>query len=250
MTGRYTTLLFDADDTLFDFQKAERTALSRVLTNHHLPATDDILTRYNAINAALWREFEQNHITKEDIKNERYRRLFDEFGITPPVPPRTINDRYLEQLGACGFTLPGADALCRTLKDAGYDMYIVTNGVSATQKSRLENSGLKPYFDEMFVSEDLGAQKPLPAFFDAVLSRIPEQDRRRVLVIGDTLGSDIQGAVNAGLDCVWYNPTGKIKERSLPVTKEVRSFREIAQFLGCTLPRADAAGVPETKQNS
>ena len=250
MTGPYTTLLFDADDTLFDFQKAERTALSRVLTAHQLPATDAVLSRYSAINASLWRAFEQSRITKEDIKNERYRLLFEEFGITPPVPPREINDRYLEQLGTCGFTLPGAAALCDALKRAGYDLYIITNGVSATQKSRLLNSGLAEYFCEMFVSEDLGAQKPLPAFFDAVLSRIPERDTRRILVIGDTLGSDIQGAVNAGLDCVWYNPKGTINDRGLSVTKEVRSLREIASFLGCGLPDAAPEGVPDEKQIS
>lgn len=233
MTDRYTTLLFDADDTLLDFHLAERTALSNVLNAYELPSSDEVLSLYSSINAGLWRAFERNEITKEDIKNQRYRILFERLNVQPPVSPRTINDRYLQQLGTCGFTLPGAHDLCEALKRAGYDLYIITNGVAATQKSRLEKSGLAPFFSALFVSETLGAQKPLPAFFDAVLEQIPEHDRSRILVIGDTLGSDIQGAVNSGLDCIWYNPRENKNDRALPVTKEVRTLSEIAQFLGC-----------------
>ena len=235
LTKAYSTLLFDADDTLLDFQRAERTALSRVLADAGLPNDDAILARYHEINASLWRAFEKDEITKEDIKNERYRRLFQEFGMSPAVSPREINDRYLVQLGDCGFTLPGVPELCRKLKARGYAMHIITNGVPHTQVSRLEKSGLRACFDEIFVSEDLGAQKPLPAFFDAVLNRIDEKDKQKILVIGDALGSDVQGAANAGLDCLWFNSCLAENDRGLPVVREVRSIPELASFFGLQL---------------
>ncbi len=235
MHRKYSTILFDADDTLLDFQRAERTALEKVLCSFSLPATPQILDRYNVINASLWRSFERGEITKEDIKNERYHRLLEEFQMQTDVTPREINDRYLELLGTCGFVLPGAKALCSALKDRGYDLYIITNGVPHTQRSRMERSGLLPYFSEIFVSETIGVQKPFLLFFTHVLSCVPEKDPTKIIVVGDSLGSDMQGAVNAGLDCIWFNPRGKENDRALPVTIEVQTLLQVGEFFDVTI---------------
>ena len=232
MSQQYSTILFDADETLFDFKKAERTALRQVLLAFGVAPTERIMDRYSEINAALWHAFERGEVTKEDIKNERYRRLFAEFGVGQGTDTREVNDRYLDFLSQGGFLLDGAAALCEKLKQSGFMLYIITNGVARTQNLRLEHSGLRPLFSDMFVSETVGAQKPFSAFFEYVLAHIEERDPGKVLVVGDSLGSDIQGAANAGLDCVWFNPQGLPNDRGLPVKKEIQTLPALAAWLG------------------
>ena len=235
MEKTYSTILFDADETLFDFKRAERTSLQRVLTEYGIDPTEEILCRYSEINAGLWHAFERGEVTKEEIKSERYRRLFAEFGVGADLDARAVSERYLALLGETGFLLDGADRLCRALKEAGYALYLITNGVSHTQRQRMRHSGLSPLFSDLFVSETIGAQKPFPAFFDHVLSHISERDPCRVLVVGDSLGSDILGAVQAGLDCVWFNPNAAPNDRGLPVTYEVQTHAQLAALLGVSL---------------
>lgn len=240
MPQTYTTVLFDADDTLLDFHKAERMALRQVLLSFGITPTDEMMDRYSVINAGLWHAFERGEVTKEQIKSERYRRLFAEYGVGQGLDTRAVSDRYLEYLSAGGYLLDGAAALCNALKDAGYDLYVITNGVPRTQYLRLEHSGLMPLLSGVFVSEDVGAQKPFKAFFDYALSHITERDMQNVLVVGDSLGSDIQGAANVGLDCVWFNPKQKPNDRALPVTFEAQSLAQIASWLGVELKERGA----------
>ncbi len=232
MATRYTTLLIDADETIFDFLKGERTALRKVLKDRGLPHGDDVLERYHWINDALWHAFERKEITKEALKHERFARLAKESGFPASFDPDEINADYLAQLGESDFLLPGARAFLEKLKTGGYDLVLITNGVARTQLRRLEKSGLAPLFSHVFVSEAVGAQKPLKAYFDAVLESVAERDPAKLLVIGDSLGSDMQGAANAGLDCVWFNPKGAPNDRGLPVTREAKTYEEIEAFLG------------------
>ena len=232
MMKRYSTLLLDADETLFDFLKAEQSSLKTVLSARGLPHDDEILQRYHVINDALWHAFERGEITKEAIKKTRFARLAEHSGFPAGIDTDEINSDYLRQLGESDYLLPGARSFLQKLFDAGFDLALITNGVAKTQLRRLEKSGLAPLFSHVFVSETVGAQKPLPAFFDAVLRAIDEQDKARVLVIGDSLASDIRGADNAGLDCVWFNPKSKPNDDALPVTLETRTYEEIEAFLG------------------
>ena len=232
MPIRYTTLLLDADETIFDFLKGERTSLQTVLGARRLPHGDDVLARYHRINDGLWHAFERGEVTKEQIKHERFARLAAESGFPASFDPDEINADYLQNLGESDYLLPGARAFLHKLKDGGFDLVLITNGVARTQLRRLEKSGLSSLFSGVFVSEAVGAQKPLKAYFDVVLAAIAEKDPAKVLVIGDSLGSDIQGAANAGLDCVWFNPKGQANDRSLPVTKEAKTYAEIEAFLG------------------
>lgn len=232
MQQRYTTLLLDADETIFDFLQGERTSLRTVLAARGLPHDDAILERYHRINDALWHAFERGEVTKEQIKHERFARLAARSGFPPSLDIDKINADYLAQLSESDYLLPGARAFLETLKEGGYDLVLITNGVARTQLRRLEKSGLAPLFSHVFVSEAVGAQKPLRAFFDAVLDAVDETDPEKLLVIGDSLGSDIQGAANAELDCVWFNPKGLCNDRGLPVTLEAKTYGEIEAFLG------------------
>ncbi len=240
MAHRYTTLLLDADETIFDFNRAEHDSLKKVLADRNLPHSEEILSQYHRINASLWRAFERGEVTKDRLRVQRFEQLFYQFGFPAGTDPDEISTVYLEQLGESDYLLPGADAFLYALKNGGYDLALITNGVARTQLRRLKKSGLAPLFSHVFVSEAVGAQKPLPAFFDAVLAAIDEKDKRKVLVIGDSLGSDIQGAANAGLDCVWYNPKGLANDRGLPVALEAKSFAQILAFLDVAAEKADS----------
>ncbi len=232
MPTRYTTLLIDADETIFDFLKGERASLQKVLRGRGLPSGEEILSRYHVINDALWHAFERGEITKEQIKHDRFANLAAQSGFPAGLDIDNLNADYLLQLGESDILLPGAEQFLRRLKKGGYDLVLITNGVARTQLRRLEKSGLAPLFSHVFVSEAVGAQKPLKAYFDAVTAAVEERDPKKLLVIGDSLGSDIQGAANAGLDCVWFNPKGQPNDRGLPVTKEAKTYGEIEAFLG------------------
>ena len=203
MAHRYTTLLLDADETIFDFNRAEHDSLKKVLAARNLPHGEEILSQYHRINASLWRAFERGEVTKDRLRVQRFEELFAMFGFPAGTDPDEISSVYLEQLGESDYLLPGADAFLYALKNGGYDLALITNGVARTQLRRLKKSGLAPLFSHVFVSE----------------------------AVGDSLGSDIQGAANAGLDCVWYNPKGAANDRGLPVTLVAKSFAEILAFL-------------------
>ena len=198
---QYTTLLFDADETLFDFRTAESNALRTVFSRHGLPQDGEFVETYHRINNGLWDSYNRGEIEKRVITDTRFVRLFEQFGV--PLDGVDFNRRYLDTLADFGCLLPGAQALCRALYTAGYAMYLITNGVGSVQKRRFERSGLAPYFEGLFISEEIGAGKPKRAFFDHVLRHIAEHDRSRVLVVGDSLTADIAGGRMAGLATCW-----------------------------------------------
>ncbi len=173
MAHRYTTLLLDADETIFDFNRAEHDSLEKVLAARNLPHGEEILSQYHRINASLWRAFERGEVTKDRLRVQRFEELFYQFGFPAGIDPDEISSVYLEQLGESDYLLPGADAFLYALKNGGFDLALITNGVARTQLRRLNKSGLAPLFSHVFVSEAVGAQKPLPAFFDAVLAARP-----------------------------------------------------------------------------
>ena len=231
MTEKYTTILFDADDTLLDFKKSEKESLTRMLKEYGMPVNETVASRYSEINASLWREFEKGIITKEDIKRERYSRLFAEFGFDCPVSIMEVNRRYLELLSESAYLIDGTVELCSTLKEKGYDLYIITNGIANTQKKRMQISGIDKFFTRMFISETIGSQKPFREFFNFVFDSIPEKDKRKILVVGDSLGSDIKGAVDSGLDCVWFNPKHAVNDRGLKINYEIEKLEELMSIV-------------------
>lgn len=224
---KYTTLLFDADNTLLDFHKDERQALIRVLTHYGVPVTEENVKIYSEINLGMWKQLERGEITKEELKRTRFRKFFAAIGFECNEEPLTVNDYYLSLLADGGNTLEGAVETVKTLYEAGFELHIVTNGIAATQAKRLSRSGLLLYIKEVFVSEKIGYQKPRREYFDAVLEKISEKDKSKILVIGDSLTSDIKGAMNAGLPCCWLNHTGEALPEGYAVDYEIRDVREV-----------------------
>ncbi len=228
---QFTTLLFDADDTLLDLHKDERQALIKALTHFGAPVTEENIKIYSDINQGMWRQLEKGELTKPELKRTRFKKFFEAIGFETDEEPLTVNEYYLSLLGEGGNTLEGAVETVKELHEKGYELYIVTNGVAATQAKRLTRSGLLPYFKEVFVSETIGYQKPRKEYFDAVLEKIAEKDKSKILVIGDSLTSDIKGAMNAGLKCVWLNRYGKELPEEYEIDFEISDVRELVEVV-------------------
>lgn len=230
----YTHLLFDADDTLFDYPKAENHALSLTLTEAGIPCTDDVMQAYQTINQQLWRDLEQGLVTQATLRTERFARLVKELGITPRSQVEEISERYLEVLGEGTFLLEGATELCRELQEAGFHLAIITNGIKKVQESRIAGSALAQMFEAIIVSEDTGYSKPHPGIFDYAFEalRLRPADKSRVLIVGDSLTSDIKGGLNYGIDTCWYNPNDRPNTLNQQPTYEIRHLAEVKTLVG------------------
>ena len=221
---RYPYLLFDADNTLFHFDRANRGAFHAVCQAFDIPESDEHFALYQQCNSALWTAFDRGECTKEFLVVERFRRFFARLGIQRD--PERCNEVHLQTLAQSTFLLPHAEELCRTLSRS-HRLYLVTNAVASVQRSRLSLSALAPYISGAFISEEAGAAKPEVAYFDYVFARIEGITRENCLLIGDSLSSDIQGANNYAIPCCWYNPKGAPRPDGLRIDYEIRDLREL-----------------------
>jgi len=201
---KYTTLLLDLDNTLLDFNKAEYHAIKAVLKKYSLPFSDDIASLYSEINLKYWKRFEKGEIEKKDIFENRFIELFSVLGESRDE--KAFSKDYFAFLSEGYYTVDGAEDLLKYLKDKGYYLVAATNGVSLTQHKRIRLSGLEKYFYKVFVSEDTGHQKPEKEYYDYIINNIPEKDKQRLLIVGDSQSSDILGGINSMIDTCWYNP--------------------------------------------
>ena len=220
----YPYLLFDADNTLFDFDQAERNAHLLLCRAHGLAFSEEGYQLYHKCNADLWRDFDRGLCTKEYLLVERFRRYLAITG--ERADPEALNRDHLRALGEGAMLLPGAEELCRVLS-RDHRLYLLTNAVASVQKTRFANSAIAPYFQGVFISEEVGVGKPDPAYFEYVFRAVPGLARDNALVIGDSLTSDIQGANNAGLPCCWFNPKGQPRPQGLRIDYEIRAMEEL-----------------------
>ncbi len=204
---KYTTIYFDLDDTILDFGATERDAITGLLKLHNLPISEEIITTYSAINLSWWKRFEKGEIEKQEIFAGRFKDFLTRFEFSGSPDKMAVD--YFELLAAGHHTMDGAEQVLRYLKDKGYTICITTNGVSRTQYRRIDECGLKQYFDYIFVSEDANHQKPEYEYFDYVMANTPEKDKSKIIVIGDSPTSDILGGINFGVDTCWINTTNK-----------------------------------------
>lgn len=226
---KYEYLLFDADDTLFDFPKASSRAFEKMCRAHDIPYTPEVYRLYHEINLELWAAFDRGEVAKDFVTLERYVRFLRALNLDRD--PAACNRDYLAALGERVYPLPHAGEVCRELRERGHRMYIVTNAVASVQRARLANSGFSGFFEDAFISEEAGAAKPSAAYFDYVRRRLPGMTEENVLVIGDSLATDIQGANNAGLPCCWFNPAGKPRREGLRVDYEIADLRELLEIV-------------------
>ena len=225
----YKFLLFDLDHTLLDFDAAEDVALSHLLKEEGVEDIQAYKDYYVPMNKTLWKDLELKKITKQELVNTRFAKLFAHFGIEKDGA--YLAERYQFFLSKQGQIFPGVEDLLKKLIHQGYELYAATNGITYIQTGRLEQSGISPYFKEIFISEQLHTQKPDAAFYEKIGARIPNFDKNQTLMIGDSLSADIQGGNNAGIDTIWYNPHHLENKTLAKPTYEVDSYQALLEIL-------------------
>ena len=226
---KYKFLLFDLDHTLLDFDAAEDIALTQLLEEEGVEDIQTYKDYYVPMNKALWKDLEQKKITKAELINTRFEKLFAHFGIEKDGA--YLAERYQFFLSKQGQTFLGVEDLLKTLIHQGYELYAATNGITFIQTGRLEQSGIAPFFKEIFISEQLHTQKPDAAFYEKIGARIPNFDKDHALMIGDSLTADIQGGNNAGIDTIWYNSHHLENHTQAQPTYEVHSYQDLLDCL-------------------
>ena len=225
----YKFLLFDLDHTLLDFDAGEDVALTQLLKEEGVTDIQVYKDYYVPMNKALWKDLELKKITKQELVNTRFSKLFAHFGIEKDGA--YLANRYQFYLAQQGQVFSGAVELLDILIDRGYELYAATNGITAIQTGRLAQSGLAPYFNQVFISEQLQTQKPDAEFYEKIGQQIPEFSKEKTVMIGDSLTADIQGGNNAGLDTIWYNPHYLENKTQAQPTYEVHSYQDLLDCL-------------------
>ena len=221
-------VLFDLDDTLFDFHKAEKIALTKTLVHFGIDPTEETLALYSTINAAHWKRLELGAISREEVKVGRYRELFETIGVECDPVKATA---YYESMLAIGhYFMPGAPELIEELYRK-YRLYIVSNGTAKVQEGRIGSSGITKYMDGIFISQILGANKPDKQFFDICFAEIPDFLLSETVIIGDSLSSDIKGGINAGITTVWFNPKGIENDSDIKPDYTIKELSEVPGLL-------------------
>lgn len=221
-------LFLDLDDTILDFHKAERLAIAKTFRSFGLEPTDAVLDRYHVINRQHWERLEKGEITRQQVLTGRFQVLFAEMGI--PAEAEAVAKSYEHNLGIGYYFLPGAkEALDAIL--GKYRLFLASNGTASVQHSRLTSAGLYPYFEQVFVSQDLGANKPSKEFFDACAARIPGYRKENALMVGDSLSSDILGGKNAGMKTCWVNPTGAAPRADIVPDWQIAHLSQLPELL-------------------
>jgi len=263
----YELILLDADGTLFDYDRAERHAVETTFRDFGLDFSDQILSRYRAVNDALWKELERGNTTSAELRVERFRRLLAEIrdaapesgstqastqasthtaarasAQTPapeiaPVPAavrapdvEALSRCYLRHLAEGSYVIDGAEDICRYMAQR-YTLAILTNGIAEVQRSRLSKSVLRDMIPHIIISEEVGLSKPDPRIFEYAMDALGHPRRDTVLMVGDSLSSDILGGVNAGIHTCWYNPHGATCREDLAPTYEIRALHELRLLL-------------------
>ncbi len=232
MASGYSWLLFDADGTLFDFDRAEVQALRRTLDQAGDRLAPDEASHYREtfrrINGDLWRLFENGGISQDNLKVERFARLVAETGL--PGDPHQLSELYLANLAQNSDLLPGAEEILASLSGE-YRLALITNGLKAVQRPRFGRSSIIHYFDVTVISEEVGHAKPDPQIFDVTFAQMGWPSRDEVLIIGDSLTSDIAGGINYGIDTCWYNPARLPRPDGLAITYEINDLHQLTRLL-------------------
>ena len=226
---KYKYLLFDLDHTLLDFDAAEDIALTQLLEEEGVEDIQNYKDYYVPMNKALWKDLEQKKITKDALINTRFEKLFAHFGIEKDGS--YLAERYQFFLSKQGQTYLGVEDLLKNLIKQDYELYAATNGITGIQTGRLAQSGLAPYFNQVFISEQLQTQKPDALFYEKIGQQIEGFSKEKTLMIGDSLTADIQGGNNAGIDTIWYNPHHLENYTQAQPTYEIHSYQDLLDCL-------------------
>ena len=221
-------LFLDLDDTILDFQKAEHVALSKTLKAFGLEPTDTVLSRYSKINKAHWEALERKEMTRAQVLLGRFQVLFTEFSLD--VDPEKVARAYEHNLGIGHWFMPGAEEAVECLSKK-YKLYLASNGTASVQKGRMTSANLYRFFEKVFVSQEIGANKPAPEYFERCFAQIPDFDKSKAIIVGDSLTSDILGGQNAGIATCWVNPNHKPRRDDIRVDYEIEALSQLEDLL-------------------
>lgn len=226
---KYRWLLFDLDDTLFDFAEAERFALRKTFEDAGHPFDPRTYGLYGEINSKLWLDLEAGTITADALKSERFARLFRELGLDADAV--AFGQGYLQNLGLCPTLIDGAEELVRSLHGRA-KLMLVTNGLAAVQRPRLARSPIEDLFEDIVISEEVGVAKPDPRVFEAAFERMGQPPKQDVLMIGDSQSSDIAGGNGFGIDTCWFDPHREPRKPGIEPTYRIESWSEFPAVVG------------------
>ena len=221
-------LFLDLDDTILDFHMQESVAIRKTLSGAGVEPTEENCTLYSKINLRHWKMLEKGEITREKLIWHRFAELFETLGVT--ADPKATAERYMDHLSQGHYFLPGAEDAVKALSKK-YKLYLASNGAGRVQVSRIASANLAPLFADIFVSEEMGANKPDKAYFDACFAKIPGFDPQKAMIVGDSLSSDIRGGKNAGILTCWVNPKGKTAPPENTPDFEIKSITELEALL-------------------
>jgi len=234
---QYDWILFDADGTLFDYDRAEALALERTFGQLVMPFQPVYVAAYRQVNAAIWREFEAGSISQERLRTRRFELLFEAIGLKPD--PQSITGQYLPQVFSVCYLknlargtqlVQGATEVVKTLHGKA-GLVLITNGLHEVQRPRLAKSAIGRYFSVVLISEELGCAKPDRAIFDVAFEKMGQPAKARVLIVGDSLTSDIKGGNDYGIDTCWYNPGRQKADPSIPARYEIERLDELLPII-------------------
>lgn len=223
----YKTILIDLDDTLLDFQKSEDVAIRTTIKTLGIEPTEDVVSAYKEINLKYWKMFERKEIEREALLIARFKEFCEILNITNK-DFCLLNETYFHYLSSSPFEIDGAEEFLKKLSKK-YDIYVITNGVKRVQTIRLSLVNITKYFKKVYISEEIGYQKPSVEFFDFVLNDLNIKNKEEILIIGDSLSSDIQGGINSGIDTMWYNPKGL--QSNINYTYQIKNYDQFFELI-------------------
>ena len=221
-------LLLDLDDTILDFHKAERIAIAKTIGDFGVEPTEEVLHRYHIINKWHWEQLELGKMVREEVLVGRFAKLFEELGVT--VDPVAVARAYEKNLSIGHYFLPGAEEAVDALHKK-YRLFLTSNGTASVQKGRMTSANLYRFFEKVFVSQEIGHNKPAKAYFDACFAQIPGFDPAKALIVGDSLSSDIQGGINAGIKTCWVNPSHAPGKNGIVPDYEIEALSQLEALL-------------------
>jgi len=221
-------LFLDLDDTILDFKSEERVAITETISSFGVTVTDAVLQRYHVINRSLWEQLERGEITREEVLTQRFAKLFGELGV--PVDATFCARTYEKNLAIGHQFLPGAEEAVKRLSKK-YRLFLASNGTASVQAGRMTSANLYRFFERVFVSQEIGHNKPSKAYFDACFATIADFVPERALMVGDSLSSDIAGGINAGIRTCWVNPKHQAHPEHIRPDYEIEALSQLEALL-------------------
>jgi len=226
----FTTILWDVDDTLLDFPYSQRFALKECFRTIGLEITEEQIVRYSRINDNYWKRLELGEVTREELRTGRFVTLFHEYGIEG-VDVEAFHTEYEKALGSVFSFRDDGLSIVRSLQGK-IRQYVITNGVSSVARNKLQISGLAEIMDGVFISEEIGFPKPRKEFFEYCLEQIPEKDKSKILIVGDSLTSDIRGGVQMGIPACWYCLRDRINDTPWKPDYVISDLHMVGDIIG------------------